>query len=38
VTLNRVVLHDRPSTSDQVTAGTLAFPDGSTVAVSALPN
>ncbi len=38
VTLNRVVLYDRPNTADQVTAGTLTFSDGSTVAVGALAN
>ena len=38
VTLNQVVLHDRPNTGDQVTAGTLLFSDGSTVAVPSLDN
>lgn len=38
VTLNRVVLHDRPNTNDQVTGGILTFSDGSTVAVPALTN
>jgi len=38
VTLGSVVLFDRPNTSDQVTAGTLTFSDGSTVAVPALDN
>ena len=38
VTLGSVVLFDRPNTSDQVTAGTLTFSDGSTVAVPALNN
>jgi len=38
VTVGSVVLFDRPNTSDQVTAGTLTFSDGSTVAVPALNN
>ncbi|HSL35295.1 MAG TPA: hypothetical protein VK883_00590 [Arthrobacter sp.] len=38
VTLNRVVLYDRPNSNDQVTGGTLTFSDGSTVAVPALDN
>jgi len=38
VTLDRVVLHDRPNLDDEVLAGTLTFSDGSTVAVGALPN
>jgi LmbE family N-acetylglucosaminyl deacetylase len=38
VTLNRVVLYDRPNTSDQITGGTLTFSDGSTVPVPALDN
>ena len=36
VTLDRVVLYDRPNTGDQITAGTLTFSDGSTVPVPAL--
>lgn len=36
VTTDQVVLHDRPNGSDQVTAGTLTFSDGSTVDVPAL--
>ncbi|WIB41461.1 PIG-L family deacetylase [Curtobacterium sp. MCLR17_058] len=36
--LGRIVLHDRPNSSDQVTSGTLTFSDGSQVAVGTLPN
>ena len=36
-TITRVVLHDRPLPSENITAGTLSFSDGSTVAVGALP-
>ena len=38
VTLNRVVLYDRPNAKDQITGGVLTFSDGSTVAVPALDN
>ena len=38
VTLDRVVLYDRPNTSDQITAGTLTFSDGSSVSVGSLTN
>jgi len=38
VVLDRVVLFDRPNADDQVTAGTLAFSDGTSVAVPALAN
>ncbi len=38
VTLNRVVLYDRPNTGDQVTAGSLTFSDGSTVPTGSLTN
>jgi hypothetical protein len=38
VTLNRVVLYDRPNASDQITGGTLTFSEGSTLAVTALDN
>jgi LmbE family N-acetylglucosaminyl deacetylase len=38
VTLNRVVLYDRPNSNDQVTGGTLTFSDGTTVPVPALDN
>ena len=38
VTLNRVVLYDRPNSNDQITGGTLTFSDGSTVPVPALDN
>jgi hypothetical protein len=36
--VDRVVLHDRPNGNDQITAATLTFSDGSTVAVGALNN
>ncbi|BGP43897.1 hypothetical protein JCM10449v2_007954 [Rhodotorula kratochvilovae] len=38
VTANRVVLYDRPNLNDRITAGTLTFPDGSTLSVPALNN
>ena len=38
VTLDRVVLYDRPNNSDQVTGGTLTFSNGTSVAVSSLTN
>jgi len=38
VTVDRVVLVDRPNTDDRVTAGTLVFSDGSTAAVGQLSN
>lgn len=38
VSIERVVLHDRPNTNDQILAGTLSFSDGASVAVGALPN
>ncbi|MCF7553813.1 PIG-L family deacetylase [Pseudonocardia sp. WMMC193] len=38
VTLDRIVLCDRPNAADQVLSGTLTFSDGSTVAVGALVN
>ena len=38
VDLNRVVLYDRPNPGDQITAATLTFSDGTTVAVPALDN
>ncbi|TFV78466.1 hypothetical protein E4P39_04525 [Blastococcus sp. CT_GayMR19] len=38
VTLDRIVLHDRPNANDQVTGGTLTFADGTTVAVPELAN
>ena len=38
MTLNRVVLYDRPNANDQITAGTLTFSDGTTVPVPALDN
>ncbi|WCD92916.1 PIG-L family deacetylase [Microbacterium sp. nov. GSS16] len=36
--IDRVHLHDRPNSADQVTGGTLRFSDGSTVEVPALNN
>jgi LmbE family N-acetylglucosaminyl deacetylase len=36
VTVDRVVLHDRPNGDDNITAGTLTFADGTTVSVGAL--
>ncbi|MBS1698136.1 MAG: tandem-95 repeat protein [Actinobacteria bacterium] len=38
VVLSQVVLYDRPNLSDQATAGTLTFSDGSTVPVPSLAN
>ena len=38
VTINRVVLYDRPNTDDQITGGNLTFSDGSTVTVPSLNN
>ena len=38
VTLDRVVLYDRPNLEDRVTAGALVFSDGSTVTVGSLNN
>lgn len=38
VTVNRIVLYDRPNLDDQVLSGTLTFSDGSTLAVGALDN
>ncbi len=38
VTLTKIVLYDRPNTSDQVTSGTLVFSDGSSVPVQSLDN
>lgn len=37
-TLDKVVLFDRPNTSDQITSGTLTFSDGSSVSFGSLPN
>ncbi|MGE3509278.1 MAG: PIG-L family deacetylase [Vicinamibacterales bacterium] len=36
--VTRVILHDRINTSDQITAATLTFSDGSSIAVGALPD
>ncbi|MQA33416.1 DUF7402 domain-containing protein, partial [Modestobacter roseus] len=38
VTVGRVVLHDRPNASDQVTAARLTFSDGTSVTVPVLDN
>lgn len=38
VTIDRVVLYDRPNTSDQITAGRLTFSDGSSISTAALTN
>ncbi|MDD7966787.1 DUF7402 domain-containing protein [Actinomycetospora lemnae] len=38
VTIDRVVLHDRPNPADQVTGGTLSFSDGTTTTVGTLDN
>lgn len=38
VTVDRVVLYDRPNSDDRITSGTLVFSDGSSVATGALPN
>jgi len=35
--VTRIVLHDRPDSSENITGGTLSFSDGSTIAVGALP-
>ncbi len=37
-TIDHVALYDRPNTNDQVTAGVLAFSDGSAVPFGALPD
>ncbi|GAA5874766.1 hypothetical protein JCM1840_000427 [Sporobolomyces johnsonii] len=38
ITANQLVLYDRPNLNDQITAGTIQFSDGSTVAVPTLNN
>jgi hypothetical protein len=38
VALDHVVLYDRPNLNDQITAATLTFDDGTTLAVPSLPN
>ena len=38
VRVSRVVLYDRPNANDQINGATLRFSDGSTIAVSSLPN
>ncbi len=37
-TIGRIVLYDRPNTSDQITAGNIQFSDGSSVTVGKLTN
>jgi hypothetical protein len=37
-TFDTIVLHDRPNLSDQITAGTIQFSDGSAITVPALAN
>ena len=36
--ITRIKLYDRPNLTDQITAGTLTFDDGTTMEVGALPN
>ncbi|MFP5415620.1 MAG: discoidin domain-containing protein, partial [Actinomycetes bacterium] len=38
VTLDRIVLHDRPNADDRILSGTLSFSQGGSVSVGALPN
>lgn len=38
VTINRLVLNDRPNLNDQILGGVVSFSDGSNVTVSALNN
>ncbi|KAI5481074.1 Carbohydrate-Binding Module Family 1 protein, cellulose binding protein [Pseudohyphozyma bogoriensis] len=38
VSINQVILYDRPNDNDQITGGTLSFDDGSTISVSNLYN
>ena len=38
VTINRIVLNDRPNSSDQIISATLTFSDGSQIAVGELDN
>ncbi len=37
-TIDRITLYDRPNLNDQITSGEIAFSNGSTLAVSELPN
>ena len=37
-TVSKIVLYDRPNLSDQITAATLLFSDGTTLATGTLPN
>ena len=38
VTIGKIVLHDRPNSSDQLVAGAIEFSDGSKIPVGPLPN
>ena len=38
MTIDQIVLYDRPNLNDQVTAGTLTFSDGSSLATGTLAN
>ncbi len=37
-TIDRIIIHDRPNLSDQITSATLTFSDGSSIDVGALDN
>jgi len=37
-TIDRILLYDRPNTTDQITSGEIAFSDGTTLPVGALPD
>ena len=37
-TIDRILLYDRPNTTDQITTGEIAFSDGTTLPVGELPN
>ncbi len=37
-TIDRILLYDRPNLTDQITSGEIAFSDGTTLSVGALPN
>ena len=37
-TIDRILLYDRPNTTDQITSGEVAFSDGTMLPVGALPN
>ena len=36
--ISRIVLNDRPNTNDRITAATLQFSDGTSIATGSLPN